>query len=395
MRIGIFTDSYYPHISGVATSIEMLKEALIDMGHDVYIVAPNLDNRKFIYDKEKKIILLPGIKTGLYKLRITGIYSNKAMKIIKNEWNLDIIHSQTEGTVGAFSHIVSKKLNIPVVHTYHTLYEDYVYYVTHGHFDKIVQKGLARYTKFYYEHKCDELIVPTYKIKDIFNNKYNIKRSMTVIPSGIDIKKFESTNELRKKAKEIRKKYKINDDDFVIGSVGRIASEKSFDKIISNLVPLTKINNKIKFMLVGDGPELDKLKDMVKDLELGNNVIFTGLIDYDLVPSYYNSFDIMVSFSKTETQGMTIIEGLASSLPVVCINDTSFREMVQNTYNGYLFNNDDEFRKYILELSSNKELYNTMKMNAKNSVFCYSKEVFAASVLKVYNMAIQKRKEKK
>ena len=395
MRIGIFTDSYYPHISGVATSIEMLKEALIDMGHDVYIVAPNLDNRKFIYDKEKKIILLPGIKTGLYKLRITGIYSNKAMKIIKNEWNLDIIHSQTEGTVGAFSHIVSKKLNIPVVHTYHTLYEDYVYYVTHGHFDKIVQKGLARYTKFYYEHKCDELIVPTYKIKDIFNNKYNIKRSMTVIPSGIDIKKFESTNELRKKAKEIRKKYKINDDDFVIGSVGRIASEKSFDKIISNLVPLTKINNKIKFMLVGDGPELDKLKDMVKDLELGNNVIFTGLIDYDLVPSYYNSFDIMVSFSKTETQGMTIIEGLASSLPVVCINDTSFREMVQNAYNGYLFNSDDEFRKYILELSSNKELYNTMKMNAKNSVYCYSKEVFAASVLKVYNMAIQKRKEKK
>ena len=395
MRIGIFTDSYYPHISGVATSIEMLKEALIDMGHDVYIVAPNLDNRKFIYDKEKKIILLPGIKTGLYKLRITGISSNKAMKIIKNEWNLDIIHSQTEGTVGAFSHIVSKKLNIPVVHTYHTLYEDYVYYVTHGHFDKIVQKGLARYTKFYYEHKCDELIVPTYKIKDIFNNKYNIKRSMTVIPSGIDIKKFESTNELRKKAKEIRKKYKINDDDFVIGSVGRIASEKSFDKIISNLVPLTKINNKIKFMLVGDGPELDKLKDMVKDLELGNNVIFTGLIDYDLVPSYYNSFDIMVSFSKTETQGMTIIEGLASSLPVVCINDTSFREMVQNAYNGYLFNSDDEFRKYILELSSNKELYNTMKMNAKNSVYCYSKEVFAASVLKVYNMAIQKRKEKK
>ena len=147
-------------------------------------------------------------------------------------------------------------------------------------------------------------------------------------------------------------------------------------------------------MLVGDGPELDKLKDMVKDLKLGNNVIFTGLIDYDLVPSYYNSFDIMVSFSKTETQGMTIIEGLASSLPVVCINDTSFREMVQNTYNGYLFNNDDEFRKYILELSSNKELYNTMKMNAKNSVYCYSKEVFAASVLKVYNMAIQKRKEK-
>ena len=246
MRIGIFTDSYYPLVAGVATSIEMLKIALEDMGHSVYIVAQNLENQKFIYEKENKIIRLPGIKTNIPNIRITGIYSQKAMKIIKNEWKLDIIHTQTEGTVGSFSHIVSKKLNIPVVHTYHTLYEDYVYYVTHGHFDKLAKKILAKYTKYYYDHKCDELIVPTDKIKDIFNNKYNINRNMYVIPSGIDTKKFFPTSLSKKRAKEIRKKYKISDDDFVIGSVGRLAPEKSFDKIIEALVDLVKVNNKVK-----------------------------------------------------------------------------------------------------------------------------------------------------
>ena len=394
MRIGIFTDSYYPHVSGVATSIEMLKTALEEMGHDVYLVAPNLDNMKFIYDKKNRIIWLPGIKTGIYNMRVTGFYSHKAMKIIKKEWNLDIIHSQTEGTVGTFSHIVSKRLKLPVVHTYHTLYEDYIYYVTHGHFDKFSKKVLAKYTKYYYDNKCDELIVPTQKIKDIFNNKYNITRSMSVIPTGIDIKKFYPTESLKKSANAIRKKYKITSDDFIIGSVGRVAIEKSFDKIITNLSKLVKINNKIKFMLVGDGPDIDSLKALVKELDIEKSVIFTGLVDYDSIPSYYQSFDVMVSFSKTETQGLTIIEGLAASKPTICINDTSFREMIQHNYNGYLFDNDEEFRKYILELISDKELYKNMSMNAKNSTYEYSKEVFASNVLKVYHKAIDKQKNK-
>ncbi len=394
MRIGIFTDSYYPHVSGVATSIAMLKSALEAMGHKVYMVIPNLDNMKFIYDKKNETILLPGIKTGLYKLRMTGIYSSKAMKIIKNEWNLDIIHSQTEGTVGTFSHIVAKKLNIPIVHTYHTLYEDYVYYVTHGHFDKLAKKFLAKYTKYYYDNKCDELIVPTDKIKEIFNNKYNITRNMFVIPTGIDIKKFYPTSNLNKKAKEERKKYKIADDDFVIGSVGRVAVEKSFDRILTNLSRIIETNKRVKFMLVGDGPDMENLKTLAKKLKIEKNVIFTGLVDYNLIPEYYQAFDAMVSFSTTETQGLTIIEGLAAAKPTLCINDTSFQKTIQNGYNGYLFANDDEFIDDIIKLANNSELYKTMSMNAKNSTYEYSKEVFAANVLKVYHQAINKRNKK-
>ncbi len=394
MRIGIFTDSYYPHISGVSTSVEMLKNTLEKMGHSVFIVAPNLDNNKFIYDKSNEIIWLPGIKTGIYKTKLTKIYSKKAMNIIKNEWKLDIVHSQTEFGVGYFSRIVSKKLNIPVVHTYHTLYEDYVHYVTHGKFNNIAKKLVVKLTRYYCDKKCDELIVPTNKIKNLFNNKYNINREIHVIPSGIDLNKFYPNKDIIESAKKLKKKYKIKDKDFIIGSVGRIAEEKSFDKIIYNLQDLVKYNNNIKFILVGDGPSIGDLKKLVHKLDLDKNVIFTGLINYDQVQLYYQLFDVMVSYSKTETQGLTVIEGLAAEKPVICILDDSFKEMIQDGYNGYLFKSDDEFKKDILNLISNKNLYKEMCNNAKNSIYAFSKEVFASSILKVYSEAI-KNKEKK
>lgn len=390
MKIGIFTDAYEPHISGVTTSIKMLKTALEKMHHEVYIVTANLDNNKFIYDKKNKIIYLPGIKTGIYETKLTGIYSKKAMKIIK-EWNLDVIHSQTEFGVGYFSRIVAKKLNLPIVHTYHTLYEDYVHYVTHGHFDNFAKKLAIKITKYYCEKRCDELIVPTDKIKDLFINKYNIIKQVNVIPTGIDIDKFKITPSMKKNIQTIKNKYKIKDTDFIIGSVGRIAPEKSFNKLLYNIKDMIKVNTNIKVLLVGGGPDLDNLKELTKKLNLENYVIFTDKIHYDLVPTYFNIFNVVVSFSKTETQGLTIIEGLAASKPTLCIEDDSFRSMIEPNYNGYLFKNDTEFKDYIFKLMNDKKLYKDMATNARNSTYKYSKEVFAADILKVYHKAIENK----
>lgn len=390
MKIGIFTDAYEPHISGVTTSIKMLKTALEKMHHEVYIVTANLDNNKFIYDKKNKIIYLSGIKTGIYETKLTGIYSKKAMKIIK-EWNLDVIHSQTEFGVGYFSRIVAKKLSLPIVHTYHTLYEDYVHYVTHGHFDNFAKKLAIKITKYYCEKRCDELIVPTDKIKDLFINKYNIIKQVNVIPTGIDIDKFKITPSMKKNIQTIKNKYKIKDTDFVIGSVGRIAPEKSFDKLFYNIKDMIKVNTNIKVLLVGGGPDLDNLKKLTKKLNLENYVIFTDKVNYDLVPTYFNIFNVVVSFSKTETQGLTIIEGLAASKPTLCIEDDSFRSMIEPNYNGYLFKNDTEFKDYIFKLMNDQKLYKDMSTNARNSTYKYSKEVFAADILKVYHKAIENK----
>ena len=392
MKIGIFTDAYEPHISGVTTSIKMLKTALEKMHHEVFIVTANLDNNKFIYDDKNRIIYLPGIKTGIYETKLTGIYSKKAMKIIKN-WHLDVIHSQTEFGIGYFSRIVAKKLNLPIVHTYHTLYEDYVHYVTHGHFNNLAKKLAIKITKYYCEKKCDELIVPTDKIKDLFINKYNISQPINVIPTGIDIDKFKLTSNIKKEIESIKKKYKIKDTDFIIGSVGRIAPEKSFDKLLYNIKEMIKVNTNIKVMLVGGGPDLDNLKELTKKLHLEDYIIFTDKVNYDLVPAYFNTFNVIVSFSKTETQGLTIIEGLAASKPTICIEDDSFKAMIEPNYNGYLFKNDNEFKDYIFKLMNDKKLYKDMSTNARNSTYKYSKEVFASEVLKVYHKAIEKKNQ--
>ncbi len=394
MKIGIFTDAYEPHISGVTTSIKMLKTALEKMHHKVFIVTANLDNNKFIYDDKNKIIYLPGIKTGIYETKLTGIYSKKAMKIIKN-WHLDVIHSQTEFGIGYFSRIVAKKLNLPTVHTYHTLYEDYVHYVTHGHFNNLAKKLAIKITKYYCEKKCDELIVPTDKIKDLFINKYNISQPINVIPTGIDIDKFKLTSNIKKEIESIKKKYKIKDTDFIIGSVGRIAPEKSFDKLLYNIKEMIKVNTNIKVMLVGGGPDLENLKELTKKLHLEDYIIFTDKVNYDLVPAYFNTFNVIVSFSKTETQGLTIIEGLAASKPTICIEDDSFKAMIEPNYNGYLFKNDNEFKDYIFKLMNDKKLYKDMSTNARNSTYKYSKEVFASEVLKVYHKAIEKKSNSK
>lgn len=394
MKIGIFTDAYEPHISGVTTSIKMLKTALEKMHHEVFIVTANLDNNKFIYDDKNRIIYLPGIKTGIYETKLTGIYSKKAMKIIKN-WHLDVIHSQTEFGIGYFSRIVAKKLNLPIVHTYHTLYEDYVHYVTHGHFNNLAKKLAIKITKYYCEKKCDELIVPTDKIKDLFINKYNISQPINVIPTGIDIDKFKLTQNIKKEIENIKKKYKIKDTDFIIGSVGRIAPEKSFDKLLYNIKEMIKVNTNIKVMLVGGGPDLDNLKELTKKLHLEDYIIFTDKVNYDLVPAYFNTFNVIVSFSKTETQGLTIIEGLAASKPTICIEDDSFKAMIEPNYNGYLFKNDNEFKDYIFKLMNDKKLYKDMSTNARNSTYKYSKEVFASEVLKVYHKAIEKKSNSK
>ena len=189
MRIGIFTDTYTPFINGVTTSVVMLKKALEKKGHIVYIVTVNAENMKYQIEDNGKVLRIPGIPIGIYDYRLTGIYPIKAKKLIK-KWNLDIIHSQTEFGIGTFARIISKQLNIPLVHTYHTMYEDYVHYITHGYFNKSSKKIVEYLTLFYCDKTISELVVPTKKAYELFKQKYKVDRNVYIVPTGIDIEKF-------------------------------------------------------------------------------------------------------------------------------------------------------------------------------------------------------------
>lgn len=393
MRIGIFTDTYPPYINGVSTSIKMLENALIKMGHDVFIVTVNPEKMSYEYEDDGRIIRIPGIKTGIYDYRLTSVYPIKAVNKIK-EWNLDVIHSHTEFGIGTFARVISKQFNIPIVHTYHTMYEDYVHYITHGYFDKSSKKIVEHLTKFYCDKTIDELIVPTVKTYDLFKEKYKYDRNIHIIPTGIEIERFYQENIDKEKVKQLKNKYGFKTNDVIILFVGRIAEEKSIDFLINNHLSIIKKEKNAKLLIVGDGPDLDKFKELVIENNLSDNVIFTGKVPWNEVPLYYNVADIFTTASHTETQGLTVIEAMAASLPVVALNDDAFRNVVVDTLTGYLFKNKKEYVNKMSELVLNKDLRKHMGKQARINSESYSSKYFAERVSKVYDLAIKDKADK-
>ena len=335
MRIGIFTDSYPPFINGVSTSIVMLESALRKMGHEVYIVTVNPDAMSYDFESDKNIIRLPGIPIGIYDYRLSGIYSIKAVNRIK-EWNLDII-----------ARIIAKQFDIPVVHTYHTMYEDYIYYITKGYFDGPSKKIVEYLTKFYCDKTVKELMVPTKKTYDLFKKKYEYERNVHIVPTGIEVERFYKENINVSKVDELRKKYNLKKDDFIVLFVGRLAEEKNVTFLIENHRNLIKKNKKCKLLIIGDGPDIDKFKKQVDELKMTNNVIFTGKVPWDIINEYYQLAHVFVSASHSETQGLTLLEAMAASIPVVACDDDAFRDVVVDDLNGYLFKDEKGYESSI------------------------------------------------
>ncbi len=391
MRIGIFTETYTPYISGLVTSEVMLKEALEKKGHEVYVVTANLDSFEYEYDEKEKVLRIPGIPTGIYNARLTSIYPLQALNKIKS-WNLDIIHSQTEFAIGSFARLFAKQYNIPIVHTYHTMYEDYVHYITKGHFNRSSKKIVEYLTKFYCDKTIGELIVPTKKAYDLFKKKYNVERNIHIIPTGIEVDRFYRENINEKKKNELKKKYGLKKDDFILIFVGRIAEEKNIPFIINVTADLIKEKKNLKLLIIGDGPDKLKYEKYAKEKNAEKNIIFTGKVSWEDIPIYYGLGNAFISASTTETQGLTIIEAMASSLPTLCIDDESFNGTVINDLNGYLFKNEIECKEYILKIINNKRILETLSKGARNSADKHSSKYFAERVLDVYKIAIKNKK---
>ena len=386
MRIGIFTDTYPPYINGVSTSVLMLENALRKKGHQVYIVTVNTENMRYKYENDEHIIRIPGVPIGIYDYRLTGVYPLKAINKIK-KWNLDVIHSHTEFGVGTFARIIAKQYNIPLVHTYHTMYEDYVHYITKGYFNNTSKKIVEYLTNFYCNQTATELIVPTKKTYDLFKEKYKYTRNVHIIPTGIEVEKFYKENTDPAKLEEIRKKHGLNRGDFVILYVGRLGQEKSVDVLIEAHQELAR-EYKAKLLIVGDGPDMDTYKNLVHKLKIDDNVIFTGKVPWTEVTLYYQIADIFATASKSETQGLTVIEAMAASLPVVAVDDESFRNVIIDGLNGHLFDTKKEYKKYVKSFIDEPSKLQQFSKQARINADTYSSKYFAERVLDVYRLAI-------
>lgn len=391
MRIGIFSDTYTPFINGVSTSIVCLKKALEKKGHEVYVVTVNNEKMGYSYDEKERVMRIPALKAGIYDYRLSMIYSFKAKKKIK-ELNLDVIHSQTEFGIGTFARLVAMELDIPIVHTYHTLYEEYLNSLTKNKIKYMVNGFVEYLAEYYCDSSIGELIVPTAKTKEIFKKQYKFKREVHVIPNGIDLDKFSIENINKKELEKIKKQYGIKDTDFVIMYVGRLGPEKNITFLARAQKQIVKKHKNCKLVIVGEGPmknELEKITSSIRE-----NVIFTGKIPQSDIQYYYRLADVFATASKFETQGLTVIEALASGLCALCILDDSFKDALIDNVNGNFFETEKEYVDLVDKLMTDEKLLNKYKKNAIKTANEHSYLTFGDKVLEVYEFAIKNNKEK-
>ena len=391
MRIGLFTDTYPPFINGVSTSVFMLKKALERQGHQVFVVTMNNETFHYGFDEDNTVVRIPGLPIGIYDYRVSTVYPIRAVNIIR-KWKLDVIHSHTEFSVGTFARFISRQFNIPLVHTYHTLYEDYVYYITKGYFDKPSKKVVEYLTNFYCDKTANELIVPTKKIYDLFKEKYNVDKNIYIIPTGIEIDRFYQENVDKKSVEEIRKKLNIDKKSFNILFVGRIAKEKNIDLLLEAQKDLLNIEKNINLIIVGDGPDMEEYKETSKKLGIDKNVIFVGKVPWEDVPKYYLLADIFATASTSETQGLTVIEAMAASIAPVCIDDESFKNTVVDGYNGEIFKDKEEYVKIVLDLKNDSKKLAMLQKQARLNAEIHSSKYYGERVLSVYEHAIENKK---
>jgi len=391
MRIGLFTDTYPPYINGVSTSVYMLKKALEKKGHQVYVVTVSNNSLKFQFEDGGHVIRIPGVPTGIYDYRFSRIYPVSVINKMK-KWKLDVIHSHTEFGIGIFARLFAKQFNIPLVHTYHTMYEDYIHYVTKGYFNKSSKKIVEYLTLFYCDKTATELIVPTKKTYDLFKEKYKVNKNIHIVPTGIEVERFYKENVDQEKTETLKKKYQLLKGDFVLVFVGRLAEEKNVDFLIDVEKEVVKKYPNIKLMIIGDGPDKQKYEKLAKRHHIEDKVIFTGKVPWEEIPSFYQLADLFLTASTSETQGLTVVEAMAGGIPPLCIEDEAFRTVVVNDLNGLFFHNKRECKNQIIKLYEDKDQRKALSKQARiNAEQCSSKH-YAESVLDVYKSAIKEKK---
>lgn len=388
MKIALFSDTYLPDINGVATSTHILRNELIKLGHDVMVVTSELPSDSNYEDSyDSNILRVPGLEIqALYGYRACNIYSFKGMREIKR-FRPEVIHVQTEFGIGIFGRIAGEYLDIPVVYTYHTMWADYSHYVNPINsetVDSVVKKVIKKISNLY-GNKCEELIVPSKKTKDALIHYGLTQKNIYIIPTGLELDRFDINNKNEKICHELIKKYDLQ-NKFVLTFLGRIAPEKSIDVIINALKEVVKVNDKIKCLIVGGGPQLDELKELVKNDVISQYIIFTGPQSGEYVPAHYHISDMFISASLSETQGLTYIEAMASNIPVIARFDDQLEDVIQHNENGFFFRNENELPNLILKAMQTDLSH--MKEAALKKAKEYSGETFAEKVIDVYKDAV-------
>lgn len=380
MKILITSDWYTPAVNGVVTSVKNLRRELERRGHEVRILTLS-QNR---HSREKDgVTYLGSIAAGLVypgaRLR-TALAGKQVRELIA--WRPDVVHSQCEFSTFFLARRIAEELNIPLIHTYHTVYEDYTHYFSPSvRFGKRAAALFSRWVAA----RTDCLIAPTGKVRYLLQG-YGIPQPVFVVPSGIDLTPFSGETDPWRTA-VLRASLNIPANRTVLVSVGRLAEEKNIDELLRCRAALR--DAPITLLLVGDGPDRQRLEQEAGNLGLAEpDVVFAGMVPPEQVADWYRLGDLFVSASTSETQGLTYIEALAAGVPALCRADPCLTGVLRSGENGWQYRDEADFLAKLNAFLSQPHHRERMSRCARASAENFSARLFAQRMETIYEEQI-------
>ena len=379
MRIALMTDSYYPTRDGVVTSVTMIRRSLEELGHDVWVVAP--DPGKDERTEDSKVLWIRSVRLKSYQGYFVPVLPSLDRERVES-LNFDVLHVHGVATMAVRGLMLAHFLKIPVVMTFHTMVGE----VAHKYSPiKLSKDVLDRLIWIYLKNvmkRMDAVIVPTEPIGEELTDYVKDMRSLVTIPTGIDTDVFRPGLDENR----FEKKFHLKNDVKRILHVGRISFEKEIDMAIRAMKDIDA-----ELVIVGNGPQKEELKELVSEMGLEHKVKFSGFVPDGDLPYAYAGADMLISCSAFETQGLSVLEAMSSGLPCVCRNARAFKDIIKDGENGFLFNGENDCVSAIEKgLNASEEI----KQSSRESALTYSALASAEKTVDLYSEVIRNKKKR-
>ncbi len=381
MNIALFTETYLPYINGVVTHVKALKDGLEKMNHNVLIVTADVNAKKH-YIKDGVLWCPAKEIKRIYDYGVASPISFKRLRIIK-KFNPDIIHIHNEFGIGLSGVNIAKILKVPVVYTLHTMYDDYLYYITPKRLLPIAQKISHRYLK-YLANSATAITGPSLKVQE-YLTECGVAKKVNVVPNPVELDKFDMSKVSEERVKEIKEKYNIDDSKFMVTFCGRLGKEKSVDVLLNYFAKTVNRDDNINLFILGDGPSKVELEEIAKELKIDDLVTFAGRVEHDDLVNFYACCNLYVTTSLSDTNSISMLEAMATGLPVLHILDELNEGQVVEGINGFIFNSAEEMYQKILNYKNmSSEEKHILKCSVIESVKKSGQENLANYLLDVY-----------
>lgn len=374
MKILLTTDTWTPTINGVVTSAVTLRRQLTARGHEVRVLTLAGGSRTYARDG---VTYLGSLDAGLIypgaRLRTPAMHDALAEMIA---WGPDVVHSQCEFSTFAPARRIARACRAPLIHTYHTVYEDYTHYFSPSRrMGKRLAAGFSRWICA----RTDAVIAPTEKIRRLLAG-YGVMRPIRVIPTGLELERFAAVPD-----PALRGALGLPQDKKVLLYLGRLAKEKNIEELISAMALLPQA----VLLIVGDGPERPALEQLALARAPGQ-VLFAGAVLPEKVPAYYALADAFVSASTSEAQGLTYVEALAAGLPLLCRDDACVQALIRQGRGGWMYRDRQELVQLVGQLPCGAAAQ-SVRAQARAAAEPYGAEAFAEAVEGLYREQILKK----